>query len=109
MAIHYDNLQLQSPFYTESRQQWRQQLRKFVEREITPFIDACEPAQLALAGNISVASTSAKARDASSVRSLLTWIDWPSKDTISHSKTVSSLMRLAQRKGSTIDVTPSME
>ncbi|GAB3108824.1 acyl-CoA dehydrogenase [Aestuariicella hydrocarbonica] len=44
MTIHFDDLQLQSPFYTDSHQQWRQQLRKFVAREISPYIDDWEEA-----------------------------------------------------------------
>lgn len=44
MNINFDTLQLKSPFYTESHQQWREQMRKFVEREISPFIDDWEEA-----------------------------------------------------------------
>jgi acyl-CoA dehydrogenase len=44
MNIDFDSLQLNSPFYTESHLQWRQQLRKFVEREISPHIDDWEEA-----------------------------------------------------------------
>ncbi|MGH1373283.1 MAG: acyl-CoA dehydrogenase family protein [Cellvibrionaceae bacterium] len=42
MNITFDSLQLKSPFYTEEHQQWREQLRKFVEKEIMPFIDDWE-------------------------------------------------------------------
>jgi acyl-CoA dehydrogenase len=44
MNINFDNLQLKSPFYTEDHQQWREQLRRFVEKEITPFVDEWEEA-----------------------------------------------------------------
>ena len=44
MNITFDSLQLKSPFYTEEHQQWRAQLRKFVEKEIMPFIDDWEEA-----------------------------------------------------------------
>jgi len=44
MNITFDSLQLKSPFYTEEHQQWRAQLRKFVEKEIIPFIDDWEEA-----------------------------------------------------------------
>lgn len=42
MHIKFDNLQLQSPFYNESHEHWREQMRRFVEKEITPFIDDWE-------------------------------------------------------------------
>ncbi len=42
MNINFDSLQLQSPFYTEEHLQWRAQLRKFMEKEVIPFIDDWE-------------------------------------------------------------------
>ncbi|RLQ23181.1 acyl-CoA dehydrogenase [Seongchinamella sediminis] len=42
MTIQFDSLCLASPFYNESHQQWRQQVRRFVEQEITPYIDQWE-------------------------------------------------------------------
>ncbi len=44
MAIDFDSLQLASPFYQDTHQQWRAQLRRFVEQEITPFVDDWEEA-----------------------------------------------------------------
>ncbi len=44
MNIDFDSLQLQSPFYTEEHQQWRAQLRKFMEKEVIPYIDDWEEA-----------------------------------------------------------------
>jgi acyl-CoA dehydrogenase len=44
MNINIDSLQLKSPFYTESHIQWRDQLRKFIAKEITPYIDDWEEA-----------------------------------------------------------------
>ena len=44
MNINFDALQLKSPFYNESHHQWREQLRKFVDKEITPFVDDWEEA-----------------------------------------------------------------
>ena len=42
MSIKFDSLSLESPFYYEPHHQWRMQLRRFVENEITPYIDAWE-------------------------------------------------------------------
>ncbi|MCG8673012.1 MAG: acyl-CoA dehydrogenase family protein [Pseudomonadales bacterium] len=42
MTIEFDNLQLKSPFYNESHQQWREQMRRFVEKEISPYIEGWE-------------------------------------------------------------------
>jgi acyl-CoA dehydrogenase len=44
MTIDFDSLQLKSPFYTESHQQWREQMRRFVDKEITPYVDDWEEA-----------------------------------------------------------------
>lgn len=44
MSIQFDTLQLKSPFYTESHQHWREQMRRFVEKEIMPYIDDWEEA-----------------------------------------------------------------
>jgi acyl-CoA dehydrogenase len=44
MSIEFDSLQLKSPFYNESHLQWRQQLRRFVEKEITPYVEDWEEA-----------------------------------------------------------------
>ena len=42
--IDFDSLQLRSPFYTESHDQWRAQLRRFVDAEVAPNVDAWEEA-----------------------------------------------------------------
>lgn len=44
MTITFDSLQLKSPFYTESHQQWRDQIRRFVEKEISPYVNTWEEA-----------------------------------------------------------------
>lgn len=44
MNINFDSLQLQTPFYNESHQQLRQQVRRFVGEEISPYIDDWEEA-----------------------------------------------------------------
>jgi acyl-CoA dehydrogenase len=44
MTIDFDSLQLKSPFYTESHQQWREQMRRFVDKEISPYVDDWEEA-----------------------------------------------------------------
>ena len=44
MDINFDSLQLSSPFYTDTHNQWREQLRRFVDKEITPFIEDWEEA-----------------------------------------------------------------
>lgn len=44
MTIDFDSLQLKSPFYTESHQQWREQMRRFVDKEIIPYVDDWEEA-----------------------------------------------------------------
>lgn len=42
MTITFDSLQLKSPFYNESHQQWRAQMRRFVEQEINPYVEDWE-------------------------------------------------------------------
>ena len=42
MDITFDSLGINSPFYKESHRQWQQQVRRFVDREITPYIDEWE-------------------------------------------------------------------
>jgi acyl-CoA dehydrogenase len=44
MTIDFDSLQLKSPFYTESHQQWREQMRRFVDKEISPYVEDWEEA-----------------------------------------------------------------
>ncbi|GAA5315228.1 MAG: acyl-CoA dehydrogenase family protein [Candidatus Pelagadaptatus aseana] len=44
MSTQFDDLQMKSPFYTEEHNQWREQLRRFVDKEITPYVDEWEEA-----------------------------------------------------------------
>lgn len=43
-ALDFDSLRPPSPFMTESHEQWRQSLRRFVRKEIEPHIDEWEKA-----------------------------------------------------------------
>ena len=42
MSITYDSLNLETPFLNESHHQWRAQVRRFVQTEISPYIDQWE-------------------------------------------------------------------
>jgi len=42
--INFDSLQFKTPFYNDSHQQWREQVRRFVDEEITPYVDDWEEA-----------------------------------------------------------------
>ena len=42
MIVDFDSLSLASPFYNESHRQWRDVVRKFVAKEISPYIDDWE-------------------------------------------------------------------
>lgn len=44
MNINFDSLQFKTPFYNDSHQQWREQVRRFVDEEITPYVDDWEEA-----------------------------------------------------------------
>ncbi len=44
MPLDFDSTRLQSPFYTEEHQTWRDQLRRFVDTEIMPWVDDWEEA-----------------------------------------------------------------
>jgi len=39
-ALDFDSLRPPSPFFTESHHAWRRELRKFIDREIAPYVDA---------------------------------------------------------------------
>lgn len=42
MTFDIDSTRLATPYYNDSHQQWRRQLRRFVEREIMPYVDDWE-------------------------------------------------------------------
>ncbi|MEQ1863334.1 MAG: acyl-CoA dehydrogenase family protein [Micropepsaceae bacterium] len=41
-TLDFDSSRPQSPFYTETHHAWRRELRKFVDREMMPFVDEWE-------------------------------------------------------------------
>lgn len=43
-TITFDSLRPPSPFFTETHESWRRELRKFVDREIAPHVDAWDEA-----------------------------------------------------------------
>lgn len=43
-ALDFDALRPPSPFFTESHHAWRRELRKFIDREIAPHVDAWDEA-----------------------------------------------------------------
>jgi acyl-CoA dehydrogenase len=43
-ALDFDSLRPPSPFFTEAHDAWRRELRKFIDREIEPFVDEWDEA-----------------------------------------------------------------